>query len=162
MPPLSERSALYFLSPQQRKVKHMKIVSYQPELRPALPCVFSAKDYREFRAGLIEMDRILVETGIEGRLISAQLASPAATPATAGSMPPPTPATSKNLASSMRSARVPYLCSKKGSKTKPSACCKNDVAEPKPASGSSRTPISESPFEAKASPTVKPGSNGAS
>ena len=53
----------------------MAILSFQPELRPALPCVFAAKDYREFRAGLIEMDRILVESGLEDRLISSRLAS---------------------------------------------------------------------------------------
>ena len=41
------------------------IVAFQPELRPELPIVFGAKDYRQFRATVEEMDRILTETGIE-------------------------------------------------------------------------------------------------
>jgi len=75
LPPLSERGALYFLSPQQRKVKHVGIINFQPEFRPALPCVFGAKDYREFRAALIETDRILSITGMENRFIERRLAS---------------------------------------------------------------------------------------
>jgi len=51
----------------------MEIVSYQPELRPALPCVFAAKDYREFRATLVEMDRFLAVSGIENRFIVRQI-----------------------------------------------------------------------------------------
>ena len=47
----------------------MAIIHFQPEFRPALPCVFGAKDYREFRSILIEMDRILSESGAELRLI---------------------------------------------------------------------------------------------
>ena len=47
----------------------MAIITFQPEFRPALPCVFGAKDYREFRAVLEEMDRILASTGIEHRFI---------------------------------------------------------------------------------------------
>lgn len=53
----------------------MSIITFEPEFRPALPCVFGAKDYREFRADLIEADRILTETGLEERLIAAQIAS---------------------------------------------------------------------------------------
>jgi hypothetical protein len=45
------------------------ILSFQPSLRPALPAVHGAKDYREFRDTLIEMDRILSETRLEDRLI---------------------------------------------------------------------------------------------
>ena len=51
----------------------MDIITFQPELRPALPCVFAAKDYREFRATLVEMDRILVVSGIENRFIARQI-----------------------------------------------------------------------------------------
>ena len=51
----------------------MDIITFQPELRPALPCVFAAKDYREFRATLIEMDRILSISGIENRFIARQI-----------------------------------------------------------------------------------------
>jgi hypothetical protein len=53
----------------------MAIITFEPEFRPALPCVFGAKDYQEFRADLIEADRILSETGLEERLIAAQIAS---------------------------------------------------------------------------------------
>ncbi|MDP7023773.1 MAG: hypothetical protein QGH42_05970 [Kiritimatiellia bacterium] len=49
------------------------IVAFQPELRPALPPVFGAKDYREFRATLEEMDRILTATGIEERFIAKRI-----------------------------------------------------------------------------------------
>lgn len=51
----------------------MDIITFQPELRPALPCVFAAKDYREFRATLVEMDRILTVSGIENRFIVRQI-----------------------------------------------------------------------------------------
>lgn len=44
-------------------------IPFQPELRPELPPVFGAKDYREFRATLEEMDRILTATGIEQQFI---------------------------------------------------------------------------------------------
>lgn len=53
----------------------MGIIHFQPEFRPALPCVFGAKDYRTFRATLIEMDRILTFTGLESRIITAQIDS---------------------------------------------------------------------------------------
>ena len=51
------------------------IVAFQPELRPVLPVVFGAKDYREFRATLEEMDRILTATGIETRFIAKRIKS---------------------------------------------------------------------------------------
>jgi len=53
----------------------MSIIAFQPEFRPALPVVFGAKDYREFRAILIEMDRILVVSGLEQRFIAQQIAA---------------------------------------------------------------------------------------
>jgi IS5 family transposase len=51
----------------------MKTIRFQPEIRPALPTVFGAKDYREFRATLEEMDRILTVTGIENRFIFGRI-----------------------------------------------------------------------------------------
>lgn len=51
------------------------ILTFQSELRPALPVVFGAKDYREFRCTLEEMDRILTATGIEKRFIASRIAS---------------------------------------------------------------------------------------
>jgi len=44
-------------------------IAYQTSFRPALPVVFGAKDYRQFRDTLIEMDRILTDSGIEDRII---------------------------------------------------------------------------------------------
>jgi hypothetical protein len=53
----------------------MSIIAFQPEFRPELPVVFGAKDYREFRAILIEMDRFLVASGIEDRLVGQCITS---------------------------------------------------------------------------------------
>lgn len=47
----------------------MKIIAFQTEFRPALPVVFGAKDYREFRTTIEEMDRILTTTGTEHRML---------------------------------------------------------------------------------------------
>ena len=47
----------------------MNSITYQHEFRPVLPTVFGAKDYREFRRTLEEMDHILTITGIEQRII---------------------------------------------------------------------------------------------
>ena len=49
------------------------MLPFQPEFRPELPVVFGAKDYREFRATLEEMDRILSATGIEDRFIANRI-----------------------------------------------------------------------------------------
>ncbi len=51
----------------------MDIITYQNELRPALPNVFGPKDYRDFRATLEEMDHILTVSGIEHRTISQKV-----------------------------------------------------------------------------------------
>ena len=53
----------------------MIIINFQHEFRPALPVVFGAKDYREFRATLTEMDRILTTSGVEQRLIARKIAA---------------------------------------------------------------------------------------
>lgn len=51
----------------------MDTVPFQPDLRPALPCVFGAKDYRDFRDTLVEMDRILAESGLEDAFVRRHL-----------------------------------------------------------------------------------------
>ncbi len=51
----------------------MNIITYQNELRPVLPTVFGAKDYREFRKTLEEMDHILTATGIEHRILTQKI-----------------------------------------------------------------------------------------
>ena len=52
----------------------MENIAFQPEFRPALPPVYGAKDYRDFRDTLTEMDRILVESGIEDEFVRHHLA----------------------------------------------------------------------------------------
>lgn len=51
----------------------MKNIPFQPDLRPALPCVYGSKDYCEFRETLLSMDRILVESGLENRFVVKHL-----------------------------------------------------------------------------------------
>ena len=51
----------------------MDTVPFQPDLRPALPCVFGAKDYRDFRDTLVAMDRILAEPGLEDAFVRRNL-----------------------------------------------------------------------------------------
>lgn len=51
------------------------IIPFQPSLRPALPEIHGAKDYREFRDTLIEMDSILSQTRLEDRLILERINS---------------------------------------------------------------------------------------
>lgn len=53
----------------------MNTIAFQPEFRPPLPIVFGAKDYREFRVTIEEMDRILTTTGIEHRMIVKHIES---------------------------------------------------------------------------------------
>lgn len=50
----------------------MEIV-FQQEFRPQLSNVHGSKDYHEFRDLLIEMDKLLIETGVEDRLIADAL-----------------------------------------------------------------------------------------
>lgn len=51
----------------------MSIITFQDELRPVLPTVFGAKDYREFRKTLKEADHILTATGIEHRVLTQKI-----------------------------------------------------------------------------------------
>ena len=51
----------------------MKIIAFQPKLRPALPTVFGAKDYREFREQIEEIDRFLTWTGLEHQIVCRHL-----------------------------------------------------------------------------------------
>jgi hypothetical protein len=52
---------------------HMSSVAYQSEFRPALPRVKGPKDYGEFRETLKEIDRLLIETGIEERFVTRKI-----------------------------------------------------------------------------------------
>jgi len=51
----------------------MKIIAFQTEFRPALPVVFGAKDYREFRETIEEVDHFLTATSIEHCMLVAHL-----------------------------------------------------------------------------------------
>ena len=53
----------------------MKTIAFQTEFRPALPVVFGAKDYCEFRKTIEEVDHFLTATGIEHRMLVAHLKS---------------------------------------------------------------------------------------
>ena len=57
----------------------MKTIAFQTEFRPALPVVFGAKDYREFREMIEETDHFLTVTGIEHRMLTRHLKSLAET-----------------------------------------------------------------------------------
>jgi hypothetical protein len=51
----------------------MNVITYQHKLRPVLDTGFGAKEYREFRQTLEEMDRILEVSGIEHRLLTQKV-----------------------------------------------------------------------------------------
>lgn len=53
----------------------MEQLSIQREFRPALPTVYGPKDYHEFREILLEMDRILIQTGAEDRSIREEISA---------------------------------------------------------------------------------------
>ena len=53
----------------------MTTIAFQQEFRPALPVVFGAKDYREFRSTIEEMDQILTVTDLEHRVIAQKIKS---------------------------------------------------------------------------------------
>lgn len=55
------------------KEKHAGNIPFQPEFRPALPRVYGPKDYRDYRDGLIEMDRVLTESGAEDAFVRRHL-----------------------------------------------------------------------------------------
>lgn len=57
----------------------MKSLAFQPELRPQLPKVIAPQDYQDFRASLLEMDRILRESGIEDAFVRRHLEAQAET-----------------------------------------------------------------------------------
>ncbi len=66
---MPEKSVLYFGKSTKPPENTQMIIAFQPELRPELPEINGAKDYREFRATLEEMDRILTKTGAEQQFI---------------------------------------------------------------------------------------------
>ena len=70
---MPENGVLYFRRTSKLIGEHAMMLPFQPEFRPELPVVFGAKDYREFRATLEEMERILTATGIEARFIATRI-----------------------------------------------------------------------------------------
>ena len=65
----------YNLVTTREKRRPMKTIAFQTEFRPALPVVFGAKDYREFRETIEAVDHFLTATGIEHRMLVAHLRS---------------------------------------------------------------------------------------
>ena len=65
----------YNLVTTREERRPMKSIAFQTEFRPELPVVFGAKDYREFRASIEEIDHFLTATGIEHRLLVAHMMS---------------------------------------------------------------------------------------
>jgi hypothetical protein len=53
----------------------MNTIAFQPEFRPALPVVFGAKEYREFRTTIVEIERILTVTDLEHCMIARHIES---------------------------------------------------------------------------------------
>lgn len=51
----------------------MNRVAFQTEFRPALPTVFGAKDYQEFRSTIEHIDYFLTQAGIEYRFIAEHI-----------------------------------------------------------------------------------------
>lgn len=60
--------------PQQNVTRTVNTFSYQPALRPALPCVYGPLDYREQRALFERIDTILSVSGLEEEFIKLTLA----------------------------------------------------------------------------------------
>jgi len=58
----------------QIKLRTVVIFTYQPALRPALPCVYGPLDYREQRALFERIDLILSTSGMEQEFINLALA----------------------------------------------------------------------------------------
>jgi hypothetical protein len=58
----------------QIKLRTVAIFTYQPALRPALPCVYGPLDYREQRALFEGIDGILSASGLEQDFINLALA----------------------------------------------------------------------------------------
>ena len=50
------------------------MIAFQTDLRPVLPVVYSCADYTDFRQQLEQIDRLIVESGLESRLVEAGLA----------------------------------------------------------------------------------------
>jgi hypothetical protein len=59
---------------QQTNARTVITFTYQPALRPALPCVYGPQDYREQRALFQRIDSILSASGLEQEFIALTLA----------------------------------------------------------------------------------------
>ena len=63
----------HFVPP--KGVEHAAMIALQPELRPSFSTVYGPKDYRDFRDLLMEMDRILLTTGVEANFVARHISS---------------------------------------------------------------------------------------
>lgn len=64
---------------KETEITQMETVTFQYELRPALPNVYGTLDYRTFRDTLSKFDEILTKSGFEDDLISDVLQQQIAT-----------------------------------------------------------------------------------
>jgi len=51
----------------------MSIIQFQPEFRPALPAVKGPKEYTEFLQRIVQMDKILISSGVEQEFIKLKI-----------------------------------------------------------------------------------------
>jgi hypothetical protein len=51
----------------------MSIIQFQPEFRPALPAVKGLKEYTEFLQRIVQMDKILISSGVEQEFIKLKI-----------------------------------------------------------------------------------------
>ena len=69
---------------KERTTRTASNIVYQPPLRPALPCIYGPVEFREYLERLVEIDRMLVEGGVESAFIQSALNENAAQWAAAG------------------------------------------------------------------------------
>ena len=53
----------------------MENIAFQPELRPVIPTVYGPKDYNDMRETFEQIDRILIESGVEHSFIARKIIS---------------------------------------------------------------------------------------
>ena len=70
----ASNSVAMILLSHQTKFRTVTTFTYQPALRPALPCTYGPLDYRELRALFIRIDGILSASGLERDFLNLALA----------------------------------------------------------------------------------------
>lgn len=65
--------SINWLEDQIKDHQIMKIIAYQPLLRPELPSVFASKEYHQERDLFIRIDEILVKSGLENDFVALSM-----------------------------------------------------------------------------------------